>query len=107
MSKSSNYDLYRYRTFESNPGVSSGTTYQYDALNRLTRQTNAWNQGERYMDALKKLGKQLGVVLLACVLNTGAIADTVTFFHNDISGNPLAATDATGTLLWKENYKRC
>lgn len=65
------------------------------------------NQGERYMDALKKLGKQLGVVLLACVLNTGAIADTVTFFHNDISGNPLAATDATGTLLWKENYKRC
>ncbi|WP_434559389.1 RHS repeat-associated core domain-containing protein [Pseudomonas sp. R1-6] len=57
------------------------------------------------MDALKKLGKQLGVSLLACVLNTVAVADTVTYFHNDISGSPLAATDATGELLWKENYK--
>ncbi|WP_458131708.1 RHS repeat protein [Pseudomonas sp. R3-41] len=29
------------KTFESNPGVATGTRYQYDALNRLTRQTNA------------------------------------------------------------------
>ncbi|WP_404823776.1 RHS repeat domain-containing protein [Pseudomonas capsici] len=33
------------------------------------------------------------------------MADTVTYFHNDISGSPLAATDASGNLLWKENYK--
>ena len=29
------------KTFESAPGASTGTSYQYDALNRLTRQTNA------------------------------------------------------------------
>lgn len=57
------------------------------------------------MDALKKLGNPLGVAVLACVLTTGVMADTVTFFHNDISGSPLVATDATGELLWKENYK--
>jgi uncharacterized protein RhaS with RHS repeats len=33
------------------------------------------------------------------------VADVVTYFHNDVSGSPLAATDATGNVLWKENYK--
>lgn len=57
------------------------------------------------MDTLKKLGKRIGVTLLALTLNNAALADTVTYFHNDISGSPMAATDATGNLLWKENYK--
>lgn len=57
------------------------------------------------MDALKKLGKKLGVGLLAIMLNNVAIADAITYFHNDISGSPMAATDAAGNLLWKENYK--
>ncbi|WP_434702540.1 hypothetical protein [Pseudomonas sp. Z1-12] len=35
------YDGLGRKTFESNPGVATGTRYQYDALNRLTRQTNA------------------------------------------------------------------
>ncbi|WP_420232920.1 RHS repeat domain-containing protein [Pseudomonas sp. ABY48] len=57
------------------------------------------------MDALRTLIKRLGVGLLALMLNSAAIADTVTYFHNDISGSPMAATDAAGNLLWKENYK--
>jgi RHS repeat-associated protein len=57
------------------------------------------------MDALKKLGKKLGAGLLAIMLNNVAIADTITYFHNDISGTPMAATDAAGNVLWKENYK--
>ncbi|WP_259333662.1 RHS repeat-associated core domain-containing protein [Pseudomonas sp. FW300-N2F2] len=57
------------------------------------------------MDALKRLGKKLGAGLLAIMLNNVAIADTITYFHNDISGTPMAATDAAGNLLWKENYK--
>ncbi|MFL7963361.1 RHS repeat-associated core domain-containing protein [Pseudomonas kielensis] len=57
------------------------------------------------MDALKRLGKQLGAGLLAIMLNNVAIAETITYFHNDISGSPLAATDSAGNLLWKENYK--
>lgn len=57
------------------------------------------------MDALKKLGRKISVALLAIMLNTAAVADTITYFHNDISGSPLVATDATGNLLWKESYK--
>lgn len=57
------------------------------------------------MDAFKTLGKKIGVGLLVLALNNLAIADTITYFHNDISGSPLAATDVAGGLLWKENYK--
>jgi RHS repeat-associated protein len=32
-------------------------------------------------------------------------AQTITYFHNDISGSPLAATDATGNVVWKESYR--
>lgn len=32
-------------------------------------------------------------------------AEGATFFHNDLSGTPLAATDKYGKLLWKENYR--
>jgi RHS repeat-associated protein len=47
------------------------------------------------------------VLLLAGVL-LGAAAfagDTVTYYHNDISGTPIVATDANGNVLWKENYQ--
>ena len=36
---------------------------------------------------------------------TGSSTPTVTFFHNDIAGTPLMATDATGRPLWKESYR--
>ncbi|MGY2224931.1 RHS repeat-associated core domain-containing protein [Pseudomonas gingeri] len=57
------------------------------------------------MEALKIMGKKIGIALLALTMTNAALADTVTYFHNDISGSPLAATDAAGNLLWKENYK--
>lgn len=41
------------------------------------------------------------LLLLATVINA---AQTVTYFHNDISGTPLVATDASGNVVWKENY---
>lgn len=41
------------------------------------------------------------LLLLATVINA---AQTVTYFHNDISGTPLMATDASGNVVWKENY---
>lgn len=47
---------------------------------------------------------------LALLLAWGAFAvsasaqTTVTFFHNDILGSPAIATDANGTVVWKENY---
>ena len=36
---------------------------------------------------------------------TGSSTPTVTYFHNDIAGTPLMATDATGRPLWKESYR--
>lgn len=48
-----------------------------------------------------------GASLLALLLHliSANAAETVTYFHNDISGSPVAATNAAGALLWKENYR--
>ena len=35
----------------------------------------------------------------------GAPPGGVIYFHNDVSGSPLAATDASGNVLWKESYR--
>lgn len=32
-------------------------------------------------------------------------AGEVTYFHNDLSGSPMVATDASGNIIWKENYR--
>jgi RHS repeat-associated protein len=29
----------------------------------------------------------------------------ITYFHNDVSGTPMIATDASGNVLWKETYQ--
>ena len=52
----------------------------------------------------------LSLVLGAMLLAAGAAhaqgsSDTITYIHTDISGSPLAATDANGTVLWKESYR--
>ena len=57
------------------------------------------------MQTLKTLVRKAGIMMLAMLVTHTAVADTVTYFHNDISGTPLAATDASGALLWRENYK--
>lgn len=31
--------------------------------------------------------------------------EKITYYHNDISGTPMAATNSTGALLWKESYR--
>ncbi|MET0116409.1 MAG: RHS repeat-associated core domain-containing protein [Sedimenticola sp.] len=32
-------------------------------------------------------------------------AQTITYYHNDALGSPVAATDSTGQLVWRENYR--
>jgi RHS repeat-associated protein len=36
---------------------------------------------------------------------TLASPQTVTYYHNDASGSPMVATDATGSVVWKESYR--
>jgi RHS repeat-associated protein len=34
-----------------------------------------------------------------------AAAGSVTYFHNDLAGSPVAATDASGQVLWRESWR--
>ena len=45
----------------------------------------------------------LGWVFL--LSSTLAATEQVTYLHTDISGSPIAATDATGNVLWRESYR--
>ncbi|MFM8899896.1 MAG: RHS repeat-associated core domain-containing protein [Burkholderiales bacterium] len=43
-----------------------------------------------------------------CVLGSNLVCaqtTTITYFHNDISGSPMLATDASGNVVWKETYR--
>lgn len=33
------------------------------------------------------------------------VGDGVTYLHNDFPGNPIAATDTSGAVIWKENFR--
>jgi RHS repeat-associated protein len=48
--------------------------------------------------------KQILLLILLFLTATVHAAQTVTYFHNDIVGTPLIATDASGNVVWKENY---
>lgn len=48
----------------------------------------------------------LGAFLAAMAAWMGvAQAGTVTYYHNDIAGSPVVATDAGGNVLWRESYR--
>lgn len=34
-----------------------------------------------------------------------SVSDGITYLHNDFAGSPIAATDSTGAVVWKENYQ--
>ena len=42
---------------------------------------------------------------VAITVNAAVITDTVTYYHNDALGSPIAATNAAGALLWRETYR--
>lgn len=63
---------------------------------------------------LQRLGERLGAwrgslaavaVVALTAFGSASNAATVTYFHNDLSGSPVMATDASGAPLWKENYR--
>lgn len=57
------------------------------------------------MSMFKRFAKVLCTTLLCMAMVNNAMAAVVTYYHNDISGSPIAATDAAGNLKWKESYK--
>jgi RHS repeat-associated protein len=55
--------------------------------------------------ALQRLAQCLLVSSLLVITGTSQAIERVTYYHNDALGSPVAATDAAGTLLWREEYK--
>ncbi|WP_221227832.1 RHS repeat domain-containing protein [Rhodocyclus tenuis] len=51
------------------------------------------------------ISSALLVAGLTVVMSGHAATEKVTYFHNDISGTPMLATDITGAAVWKENYR--
>jgi RHS repeat-associated protein len=53
--------------------------------------------------------KQLAirVLLLICVMvpTLDMAASTVTYYHNDLAGSPVVATNETGQVVWRESYR--
>lgn len=52
--------------------------------------------------AMGRIGIQIVAALLFVVASVQA--QTV-YYHNDLAGTPLAATNSSGALLWKESYR--
>ncbi|WP_262311774.1 NBR1-Ig-like domain-containing protein [Duganella violaceipulchra] len=38
-------------------------------------------------------------------MTTSSTQEAITYFHNDTSGTPVVATDASGSMVWKETYR--
>ena len=56
------------------------------------------------MKSLARWSSALAAVLVA-LCNANAIAGTVTYFHNDLLGSAIAATNASGQVVWRETYR--
>ena len=48
---------------------------------------------------------QLVFLLLCFVAIPSYAIETITYYHTDSLGSPVAGTDTSGALLWKEDYK--
>lgn len=63
------------------------------------------------MKIIRRVRKAVAWLVSITIVVTplGAYAQTptesITHYHNDIAGSPLAATDAAGNLLWQESYR--
>lgn len=62
--------------------------------------------GEQPMNALSRFTAVIQAMLLCVLFSTPVSAvEVITYFHNDAAGTPMAATDASGNIVWKENYR--
>ena len=44
------------------------------------------------------------LMIFSLIVTTSQAVETITYFHNDALGSPIAATDEAGNLKWREEY---
>ena len=76
-------------------GISSITSYAWTPL-----VPGIYTVTAKVTDSTGATGVSAPVIITVA----DASGETITFLHNDFAGSAIAATDAAGTLLWKENY---
>jgi RHS repeat-associated protein len=54
---------------------------------------------------MRRLLQTLVVCLVAFTSLNAPALERVTYYHNDALGSPVAATDSSGNLLWREEYE--
>ena len=64
-------------------------------MNGTQRSTRGWPQFVRV----------LAVAVSLCWVQIAAAGETITFFHNDVAGTPVMATDTNGMQAWEETYQ--
>ena len=85
-----------------------GTAHQCHDLNAADTGRRMKTRDHRGSKAKTHLLRFIGAVLTAALVivsGTAHAAETVTYYHNDALGSPVAATDAQGNLLWREHYQ--
>ncbi|MCP4487955.1 MAG: hypothetical protein GY820_11640 [Gammaproteobacteria bacterium] len=56
--------------------------------------------------SLKQNGRStLFLAILLFIGSQAYAAQTITFYHNDVLGSPVAATDENGNICWREDYQ--
>jgi len=56
------------------------------------------------MGSTKKWSAAVAIVLCS-IASSIAAAGTITYYHNDLLGSPVAATNAAGQVIWRESYR--
>lgn len=52
-----------------------------------------------------KLKGLVSFLLMLVMMNTVSAVETITYYHNDALGSPVAATDEAGNVKWREEYQ--
>lgn len=67
--------------------------------------TSVSHQLSPYARMLFKTCLILLIFVQGVLTHEAQASEQITYYHNDYSGTPLLATDASGALIWKENYQ--
>ena len=63
------------------------------------------NKNGMFAMGIKYVLRGMLTLLLAAQMVLVGAAETITYYHNDALGSPVAATDEAGNLLWQEAYR--